>query len=102
RPRLAPAARAASYPASISAAQPELARALGHEQILQIAVVADRPAGAVIDVVHDAEKLAVDVAAEQPHRLVPIVQPRPGRVVGLLRRPDPAESEISPPQRLPG
>src|SRR5262249_30178445 len=84
------------------AAQPELAGALGHEQILQIAVVANRPAGAVIDVVHDAEKLVVDVAAEQPHGLVRIVQPRPGHVVGLLRRRDPVEIEITLPQRLPG
>src|SRR5215475_5130450 len=95
-------ARGLVYRLDQRAAQPELARALGHEQILQIAVVADRPAGAVIDVVHDAEKLAVDVAAEQPHRLVRIVQPRPGRVVGLLRRRGPVEVEIALPQRLPG
>lgn len=95
-------ARGRVYRLNQRAAQPELARALGHEQILQIAVVADCPAGAVIDVVHDAEKLAVDVAAEQPHRLVRIVQPRPGRVVGLLRHRDPVEIEIAFPQRLPG
>src|SRR5215831_10077925 len=95
-------ARGIVYRLDQGAAQPALARALSHEQILQIAVVADRPAGAVIDVVHDAEKLAVDVAAEQPHRLVRIVQPRPGRVVGLLRRRDPVEIEIALPQRLPG
>src|SRR5262249_8978140 len=95
-------ARGLVYRLDQRAAQPELARALGHEQILQIAVVADRPAGAVIDVVHDAEKLAVDVAAEQPHRLLRIGQPPPGRVVGLLRRRDPVEIEIALPQRLPG
>src|SRR5215475_13482373 len=95
-------ARGLVYCLNQRAAQPELARALGHEQVLQIAVVADRPAGAVIDVMHDAEKLAIDVAAEQPHRLVWIVQPRPGRVVGLLRRRDPVEIEIALPQRLPG
>src|SRR5882757_293059 len=54
------------------AAESELARPLGHEQVLQIAIVADRPARAVIEVVHDAEQLAVDGGAEQPHRLVRI------------------------------
>src|SRR5579863_6223966 len=95
-------ARGLVYCLDQRAAQPELARALGHEQILQIAVVADRPAGAVIDVVHDAEKLAVDGAAKQPHRLLRIVQPRPGRVVGLLRHRHPVEIEVALPQRLPG
>src|SRR5215831_12841618 len=81
-------ARGIVYRLDQGAAQPALARALSHEQILQIAVVADRPAGAVIDVVHDAEKLAVDVAAEQPHRLVRIVQPRPGRALVQAQRAD--------------
>src|SRR4029077_20924847 len=67
----------------------------------QIAIVADCPARAVIEVVHDAEQLAVDSGAEQPHRLAGIVQPRPGGVVGLLRHRGLVEGEIALPQRLP-
>src|ERR1700748_16556 len=44
--------------------------ALADKQILQIAVIARRPGRAVKQILHNAGELAVDVAAEQEHRLV--------------------------------
>ena len=77
------------------------ARRLVGEQVLQIAVVTGRPAGAVIEIVDDAEQLAVHSGSQQPHRLIRIQEPLPRGVVGLLRHRDVVEIEIALPQRLP-
>src|SRR5262245_26760762 len=50
-------------------ADTKITRIRSDEQILQVAVITDCPARAVKQIVHDAGKLAVDVSAEQKHRL---------------------------------
>src|ERR1700733_1728031 len=50
------------------AAEPKPARAVDDEQILQIAVIARRPARAMIEILDDAGQPALDIGAEQEHR----------------------------------
>src|SRR5262249_57765124 len=69
--------------------------------ILQVAVVADRPARAVKEVVHDAAKPPADKGAEHIHRFCGIMQARPSYGRGLVGDHDLVESLISLPQRLP-
>src|SRR5215470_2820345 len=82
--------------------EPQLARLLGDEQVLEIAIVADGPARAMKEVVHDAAQLAIHIGAEHAHRLRRIVQARPGHGRGLVRNDDLVERLIALPQRLPG
>src|SRR5262245_57895815 len=76
-------------------------RVFGDEQVLQVAVVADRPARAVEKVVRYAAKSSVHEGAEPLHRLRRIVQARPRHVRGLVGDHDPVEDLVALPQRLP-
>src|SRR5499427_5450160 len=79
----------------------EMARAFGDEQVLQVAIVSDRPARAMEEVVHDAAEPPADIGAEHVHRFSRIVQARPGHGRGLVGDHDLVEGLVALPQRLP-
>src|SRR5262245_38750450 len=79
----------------------EIPRLLVDEQILEIAVVGDRPARAVEQVVRNSTQLAAQICAEDPHWFCRVVQACPDHVRGLGRNHHPVENLIAPPQRFP-
>src|ERR1700704_666562 len=83
------------------ASEPKIARAFGDEQILEIAVIAGRPARTVEEVVHDAAEALAQIGTEHLHRLRRIVQAAPGHGRGLIGDHDLVERLVALPQRLP-
>src|SRR5262249_855715 len=69
--------------------------------VLQVAVVCDRPARAMKEVVHDAAESAAHIGAEHVHRFCRIVQARPGYGRGLVGDHHLVEGLVTLPQRFP-
>ena len=74
---------------------------LGDEEVLQIDIVADRPARAMADVVDEPDGEAVVPRERAAHRLGGIEQPRPGHHARRLRDVGLVEGLIAAPQRHP-
>src|SRR5262249_38607810 len=95
------AARALFHRRDQRTPESQMARVFGDEQVLQVAVVANRPARAVEEVVPDAAKAPAYIGAEHGHRFRRIVQARPGYRRGLVGDHDLVEGLVALPQRLP-
>src|SRR5882724_5587318 len=73
------------------------AGAFRDKQILQITVIARGPARSVEEILDDAGQLAVDISAEQEHRLIRIMKSLPGNIAGAGRERGLVEGDIAVP-----
>jgi hypothetical protein len=62
------------------------ARLFGDEEILQVAVISDRPTGTVKEVVDDANEVSLRVSAKHEHWFGWVMQPRPSHVARLFQQ----------------
>src|SRR3990167_5572156 len=74
----------------------------GHVQVLQVAVVADRPARAMEDPVHQPDRHTVLPGQRGKHRLGRVEKTLPGEGADLGRNVGVIEALVALPQRQPG
>ncbi|MCY1548697.1 hypothetical protein D9M68_848220 [compost metagenome] len=84
------------------AADAGAAAVLGDEQVLQVTVVVGRPAGAVVDEMHQAHSPAVAPGQCGMHRFVRVEKTLPGGGAGRLVELGLVEAQVALPERQPG